>query len=185
MPQVQIAKTYKRVDPKVRGRSNEGGWRYSNWFITIQTNVKAKSDEHFFDFQDRFEKVLGELFQDDSMAENVISVNEKYAAPGEAWDEDWVDIPFTKAKFNIEEGTHKKGGRIHAHGLLEARHKGHFLVDRYKIKMFIDNHPLLPEVKGCKVWVTLVKDNMKTLLDYIRKDEPITSDEWKAAASQT
>ncbi len=154
-------------------------WKYSNWFITISTNVRTKTDDEFFDFQDRFSQVLEELFVVETLDEHVIMVNDQHALPGEAWNEEWVDMKGVNVEAHIEEGTTKKGGRVHAHILLEVKHKGHFFVMRDGIKKFIDNHPLLPEVKGSFVQVKLVTDSMKHVLSYIRKDDTdITAEEW-------
>jgi hypothetical protein len=175
--QVVIKKTFKRIAPeKIQGRSE---WKYSNWFITISTNVRTVSDADFFNFQDRFHDALMELFTVETLDENVIIVNQKYAEEGEAWTPEWVDMDNVKVEAHIEEGTTKKGGRVHAHILLEVRHKAHFHVTIEGIKRFIDNHPALPEVKGSYVQVKLVNEAMKHVLSYIRKDDTeITPEEW-------
>ena len=182
---VQVRKTYKRI-VSAKDLKGKSLWRYSNWFITISTNVRTISDFDFFDFQDRFADALEELFEVETLDHHVIVVNERFAEPGEAWNSDWVDMDSVNVEAHIEEGETKKGGRVHAHILLEVKHQGHFFVSREGIKKFIDNHPSLPEVKGSFVQVKLVPEGMKSVLSYIRKDDvDITAEEWHLLEDST
>lgn len=72
---------------------------------------------------------------------------------------------------DIELGRSKYGGRLHCHTLLEIEHKTRVQVDTEAIKETLK--AFMPTVKNPWVWVRFVMDHQKSILKYIRKEEPV------------
>jgi hypothetical protein len=167
-----------------RGRT----MRWSNFLITISTNVIPHSIMERINITNWLRTVTGELFYDfDSINGTVIkpagSQNNSYARFGPSHKIDGV-----KAQVTIEEG--KKKGQMHAHVLFEVCH--HFTdrnqfglvgvhLNRLAIKEFMENRiPSFPTVDerkpksiyvNCRLLTSKTDTSSKWLtLSYINKD---------------
>jgi hypothetical protein len=186
-PQLVINKTYKRFvtkdkQQKSKDEVKEKKWVWSNFLVTIQTNYRAKSDADFLEFQDEFYEVLEELFDVKHLDRRLISFIDrppKFHSKDE-WKEPYVDLKATKIRVNIEEGGTRKGGRVHAHAIVQVKHRSLIWIDRDRVRLWI-NEVMAPKVKGSYIDVRLIKDWLKNSLRYIRKDQKIlTKEEWKS-----
>lgn len=165
-----------RGETPARPRSDQ---RYSNFYITIQTNYRAKSQADYDRFLDRFEEVLAELYDVENLDQHVIKFH--HLNQQDSWTDEF--IKHVNIQTNIEEGRTRRGGRIHAHTLLQITHVTRIQVDAMAIREYVLQR-LAPDVKGPIVLVKMINEQTKWILDYIRKDEAATVDDMKRVFEQ-
>jgi len=142
--------------------------KYSNFFLTINTNYRAKSDSDFDTFTRAYAEVLSEMFNKKKMGAII-----RFLPPNE--DDEWKRPYILKADAhtNLEEGTTVRGGRIHSHSLIEITHKSKIHINARAVKNMVYDKMKPYGVKGPYVHVQLVNEEQKKILSYMRKDEPI------------
>lgn len=99
----KIRKATRALNPIVRKGSE---FKYSNFFITIQTNYRAKNNHDFEQFQDKFAVVLERLFDREHMDDHLI----KFISPHEEDKWKYPTIQQVDVDTNIEEGKTRRGG---------------------------------------------------------------------------
>jgi len=159
------------------------GLKYFNVLITLSTNYRPTNEDDYNNKATKLEEVLYVMFNPNSMDQYVIDfiVNPR---TGEDHTSDTWTVPFiieSSSKWGIELGTTKVGGRLHAHVLLEVTHKSCIWANKYKMQNAVNNM-LSDWVKGSHVHVSPIRGAAKSILSYIRKDQPLTSDEIVDAA---
>ena len=97
-----IVKTTRKTLLKRRGKSE----KYSNFFITINTNYRAKSDSDFEQFQEKFIIVLKELYDVQKMNKHLIEFLEPNK--NDSWTSEFIKNVIIHT--NIEEGKTLRGG---------------------------------------------------------------------------
>jgi hypothetical protein len=140
--------------------------RYSNYLITISTNYRPKSEGDYYDMAARLEELLHVAFNYQSMDRYVFDFI------GDHKDDEWKTpyIVQAEANWGVELGRNSKGGRIHAHIIVEVAHKSKIWVNIQKLKDFFDEQ-LKPRVKGCRVHVKMIPADMQKALAYARKEQ--------------
>ena len=98
---------------------------YSNFFVTISTNYRARSQQDFDRFNDRFAEVLEQMT---SSAQLGYFVDFKQPKQTDTWDEPFIHN--YRVETNIEEGTDRRGGHMHCHMLLEVQHQSKIQLNR-------------------------------------------------------
>jgi len=158
-------------------QKNKEKWHYSNFLITINTNVKPKTEEEFNEVQEAFEDFLTWLFHKEHADERLFKfIN----LPSRGIKGKKSDFPEKFKRIDsetvIELGQSRRGGRIHSHTLLEVTHKSGIQIDAELIKKEAEEH-LGDLVKGVYVNVKFINGTAKTILSYIRKGQPVTADD--------
>jgi hypothetical protein len=144
--------------PRVhRAKKDESGktWRYSNFFITINTN---RPDYDIEDFHD----VLRQIFGDDEKFYHLFT--------GKT---DTVDKAYTDIDYAVEKGsryvdpeTGENMGNVHAHLLIHMRHHSRLAVDIPLLRTVLCRALGL---EGLYLQVLGSGDSDATLHDYLRK----------------
>lgn len=151
----------------------------SDFFITISTLYRPKNEADYEDKATEFEEALIELFDENDIGNLVLKFIRGHEADADHWED---VIHKSAAEYGVEVGTDRRGHRIHAHVLLEIVHTSFIQVDREKIEEFLLNH--LRWAKNIYVHIDMVNKSMRNILNYIRKDQEVTSDQISEAASQ-
>lgn len=133
---------------KGSGKGKEKEWKYSTFFLTINTNRQD------YDRQ-KLREVLDRLYGDDDMFYSLIA--------GEGLDT--IDRDYTIVEFAIEVG--KVGGKIHSHALIMMRHKGRIRLNIQLLRTVLKKALGLSDLH---IDVKASGDTIRRLADYIRKD---------------
>lgn len=171
---------------------------YSNFLITVNTNkrIDANNDNAFDDFLTRFENALASAFELDGLVDKRILELGTYDRGSRTWEvdedqmENWRDLihrdadgnPFITVEIGTEESPNNKG--IHAHVLMEVQHYTQVRVNRDALNEYLLATGEIPEVKNNYISISLVRGGMKTILKYIRKNQPISMDDLNKAFAQ-
>ena len=142
--------------------------------------MKPEEDERYAEVSDSLIDTLGQLFNKETGMPLFIEFHGPYAE--DKWDDEGI-IEEAKSWTNIEEGTGKRGGRVHAHTILEITHYSRIRIDPKAIKDFVDEHMAsVPGFKGSYVHSEWIKNQLNPLLSYIRKtEEEPTQEDWQTA----
>jgi hypothetical protein len=153
-------------------RGDGEGERYSNFFLTISTNYRPKDPSDFQRVANALSNCLEEMLDQDNLGYFV-----KFLFPysHHEWNEE--NIIEVTSHTNIEEGHHKNGKRVGSHSLIQITHRSKIHLDTHEIKKYVD-FCLRPDVKGSYVHVAMAGDGFKNLLNYIRKDEEVTQEDF-------
>jgi hypothetical protein len=137
-PRRRQLSTRSRVVPRRRAASKASRQRsitnrteaYSGYFITINTNRKARDEDHETHVSQRLDRTLQVFFSDaDYIA----------AASNFNWSQDkhrlseYLDFDNTKTEWQVEVGTNKYGSRVHAHVIAQFHHQSNFWLDTHKL----------------------------------------------------
>eukprot|EP01114_Cavostelium_apophysatum_P008888 TRINITY_DN2182_c0_g1_i1.p1 TRINITY_DN2182_c0_g1~~TRINITY_DN2182_c0_g1_i1.p1 ORF type:complete len:197 (-),score=26.72 TRINITY_DN2182_c0_g1_i1:675-1265(-) len=178
---VRAKKVPKQTGPKVI---------HSNFFVTINTNYRAKSDSDFEDFQEEFRDALDDLYGSIKIIKQVRIHKDRPKGQKtedvKVGDPDAVDlseaVKTMKSETQIEEGSTKKGGRVHSHSVLEISHTTVLLVDLDYIRdHFKERFPDLETEKGFHIDVKMINNSMKNVLSYVRKTVELREGELEEA----
>jgi hypothetical protein len=169
---------YSVPKAKTKRGTNPGGWKYSNFFVTIQTNYKPKGQYDFHKVHDAFKNLLKEEVFDASLDKFIVFHK---SGIGDSYDTDTFAEPISET--NIELGKNRRGGRLHSHSILTLHHKSNIQLDGNAIRDFVNLHMAPYGVKGSFVVVKYIPATMHYLLEYVRKDqnEKLSMDELEDA----
>lgn len=156
----------KGVRASVRSEEKKGKpLRFSNYWITSQTNYKAKTDDDFERFQDGYADALEDVFDRDKFGRFV-----EFLPPqqDDRWNADTINN--FQVYTQLEEGTSKFGGRIHAHIIMEISHFSKIRLDAQLIKEAIQHKMARYGMKGMGILkVKYIPPTMNYLLQYNEK----------------
>ena len=161
-------------------KTREKGVRYSNWFVIINTNYRAKSDADWKWFTGHYSQALDELWDKDRMEKIVYFNGERHA------DDIWgpETIISVNARSYIEEGTTKMGGRVHSNTIVSVKHRSNIKLHLNAIRKEMNRLMKPYGVKGCYVRIRFIREEMHRILDYARKDQPLSTRELHEAMDE-
>lgn len=143
-------------EKKIKKNTPKNKIKYSNFFITLNTNLRyKKGDEQRRqarrDFVNGFKTVLSNI------GDYVEFLN----------DGSWDDVEKADVKIRPEIGTKK--GLIHGHALVRLRHRTKLRIPYAKLRQAFEDEGAV--VKGGKyhMKVIVANDNMANIEDYINK----------------
>lgn len=155
----RVRATSTRIRPKkIKGQSG-GAVRYTDIFVTINTNRKPHSQTEEGQIYDELEHLIEDVMFTDMEIKKILPMDNP-----EAIDE------VIMSNLSLETGKKPRGGRVHAHFILNIVHRTHFELRRANrtFKEWFDNHfSWYHGSNGCNAFVTLLKTSK--LKNYIAK----------------
>jgi hypothetical protein len=136
-----------------------GGIRYTDILVTINTNRKPYSPEEEGYLYDTLERIIREEMMTEKGLREVLPMDNPDSIQ-----------EVIMSNWSIETGKKPRGGRVHAHFILNIAHNGNFLL-RYankRFKVWFDGKfPWFTGQNGCNAQVILLKSSR--LKNYIAK----------------
>jgi len=140
---------------------------HSLFFITISTNLRPTTNEESHAIKDRLDIGIRNMLSPENFAGCIV-----FLTPGESVEDKLIKN--VRAEFSIELGRKIKGGRIHAHILIDIDHYAHVVDKRGGIRLSREKiNAAVREGGGFRSLYCNIKAayGTKYLLDYIKKDQ--------------
>jgi hypothetical protein len=148
---------------------------YTNLAILITTNYRPTSRHDYYLTAQKLFDTLKVVFNKDKMDEHFIEFGKNDAT---FKDDEWKAPTIISAKsfIGVELGRTRRGGRVHAHVVVEIAHRSNIWGDPLKVKEYVDSQ-MAPKVKGSKVLIKRIPSTMNHMLSYAQKEKAISPDE--------
>ena len=148
-----------RVDAPTRTHDR---YKHSGWSITINTNIKPKTDEESYALGKQLSQAVRKLLSHEGLQQIV-----RFKEEGHEYNSQYIaDI---KSKFAIELGRNKYGGRIHTHIMLKIKHRSNIALDYRRAKELIIEYMDNPAIRNIMLNAKLTRNTLN-LEEYIEKD---------------
>lgn len=155
-------------------RSNENdGLKESAFFLTLSTNMRKKVGTQ--EIEKAMWDSIQEVFATNGDLRKVLKIPDKDSEDESITPIERLQIVKPSLEGRVEEGTTKKGGRIHFHGILKFRHNGKIHIDVRKVREKINEKLVQKLNTNRKVGVYFqskaIASTLEQLEEYIMKQE--------------
>lgn len=155
MPRVTVSGS----DVVGRHQRERQRFKFSNFLVTINTNVRPQSQEAIDSLAPTFADTLRYLLSHEGLS-RIISF-------GKAGDDYYSGaLDNVDAKFNMEVGENTKGGRLHSHITIFIKHHSFIRLVTSEIQNIVQEHMELPHKPH--VDIRIIRGN-ENALEYLQK----------------
>ncbi len=133
--------------------------QFSDFFITINTNYRPKTNEESFSMGAKLRTVVQKLFQDPEALRSVLDERT-----------DFDRIENVDSNFSIEIGRDPRGRRVHTHIQATITHTTKVFFDKAAVKAFVMANIDDARVKGVLVGIRGQRNANLTRKQYLAKD---------------